>query len=69
MTEAGGEEVGQTEAESEDNLSVDHRKSEQQSRPPELHEGHQMHSLILSLLQQGVDPAVVALVECMMSLM
>ena len=61
MAEAGREEVGQAEAESEDNLSVDHGSSEEKSRPPELHEGHQVHPLILGLLQQGVDPAVVSL--------
>ena len=61
MTEAGREEVGQTEAECEDQLSADHRCSEEKSRPPELHEGHQVHPLILRLLQQGVDPAVVPL--------
>ena len=61
MTEAGREEVGQTEAESEDNLSADDGCSEERSRPPELHESHQVHPLILSLLQQGVDPAKVSL--------
>ena len=61
VTQAGREEVGQAEAESEDNLSVDHGSSEEKSRPPELHEGHQVHPLILGLLQQGVDPAVVSL--------
>ena len=61
MTQTGREKVGQAEAESEDNLSVDHGCSEENSRPPELHESHQVHPLILRLLQQGVDPAVVSL--------
>ena len=61
MTQAGRQEVGQAEAEGEDNLSADHGCSEERSRPPELHEGHQVHPLILCLLQQGVDPAVVSL--------
>ena len=61
MAEAGREGVGQTEAEGEDNLSADHRRSEENSRPSELHEGHQVHPLVLRLLQEGVDPAVVPL--------
>ena len=59
VAEAGREGVGQTEAEGEDNLSADHRSSEENSRPSELHEGHQVHPLVLRLLQEGVDPAVV----------
>ena len=53
--------VGQEECSCEDELSELYRSSKEGSRVSQLKEGHEVHPLILSLLQQGVDPTMVPL--------
>ena len=61
MTEVRGYEVGEREASGEHELSPDHTELEHWARSPQLEEGHQVHPLVLRLLDQSVDPAVVPL--------
>ena len=61
VTEVRGDHVEETEGSCEDELSSNHTSSKQGSRSAQRQEGHQVHPLILSLLYQGVNPAVVSL--------
>ena len=61
MAKGRWDHVGDTEACSEDKLGPDDAGFEERARPAELQEGHQVHPLVLRLLDEGVDPAVVPL--------
>ncbi len=61
MTKVGAEQVGQGEHSGEDPLGNNHGIPKKRSWVSQLHERHQVHPLIFSLLQQGMDPSVIPL--------
>lgn len=61
MTEVRRYHIEETEGAGEDELGGDHTSLEKGPRSAEGQEGHEVHPLVLSLLYQGVDPAVVSL--------
>ena len=61
MAETRRDEVAEREAESEDHLAGDDGRPEERARVSQLEERHQVHPLVLSLLDEGVDPAMVSL--------
>jgi hypothetical protein len=58
VAEVRRDHVGEGEAGGEDPLCEDDACPEERAGPPQLQEGHQVHPLILCLLQQRVDPAL-----------
>ena len=61
MTDLWRQEVGQEHAVVEDPLGSEDHEFHEPARLGHLHEGEQMHSLIVCLLQERLDPAVVSL--------
>ena len=51
---------GLTERVVEDALRSEDHRAEEAGRFLERHEGHEVHALVLRLLEQGMDPALVA---------
>mmetsp|Transcript_20354 Transcript_20354/g.49185 ORF Transcript_20354/g.49185 Transcript_20354/m.49185 type:complete len:218 (-) Transcript_20354:300-953(-) len=60
VARAGGDHVHQKERVHEDSLGADHAQPEHRPRLLELDEGEEVHPLVLRLLEQSVDPPVVA---------
>ena len=54
------DQVSRAESEGEEELRADDAAAKEPTRLSQFHEGHQVHSLVLGLLQQRVDPALVA---------
>ena len=63
MTKARVDQICRAKEQSEDELRSDDSSPEEPTRLPQLHERHEVHPLILRLLQKSVDPPVVAFHE------
>ncbi|CRJ86145.1 hypothetical protein BN1723_000082 [Verticillium longisporum] len=61
MRDLGRDEIRQEHAVEEDALGTDEHDLHEPARLRHLHKGQQVHALIVRLLEQRLDPAVVAL--------
>ena len=58
VAEGRGQQVAEGEAKGEDPLGGEHGQPEELAGVPQLQEDHEVHPLVLCLLQEGVDPAL-----------